>query len=97
VKRARFLAEARRELLGEVAYYENQRKGVGAQFRRAVEKAASLAVAFPLAGSPCAAETRKIVVKGFPFFLVYRPEGTGIVVFAVVHTRRDPEYWLDRT
>jgi plasmid stabilization system protein ParE len=94
--RVRLVAEARREFLAEVTYYEKSRPGLGGQFRKAVEKASSLAAAFPLAGSPCAAETRRIIVKGFPFSVVYRPIGTEIVVFALAHFRRDPEYWLGR-
>ena len=94
--RVRFVAEARREFLAEVAYYEKERVGLGDRFRVAVERSASIAAAFPLAGSPCAAETRRVVVKGFPYSVVYRPEGKGIVVFAIAHFRRDPAYWLDR-
>jgi len=87
VKRGRFLPAAQREYLVEIAYYDAQRKGDGGRFQRAVERATSLALSSPLAGAPCAGEARKVVVRGFPFYVVYRPEATGIVVFAVVHTR----------
>lgn len=96
MKRVRFLAEARREFLAEVAYYEKLQAGLGGRFRAAVEKSTSIATAFPLAGSPCASETRRVIVKGFPFSVVYRPEDAGVVVFAVAHFRRHPEYWLAR-
>jgi toxin ParE1/3/4 len=96
VKRARFLAEARREFRAEVAYYEKLQAGLGGRFRAADEKSTSIATALPLAGSPCTSETPRVIVKGFPFSVVYRPEGVGVVVFAVAHFRRQPEFWLAR-
>ncbi len=36
-------------------------------------------------------------VRGFPFTLFYRPEGDGVVIFAVSHHARRPGYWTDRT
>ena len=97
MKRVTFLAEARREFLAEVAYYEKLQVGLGIRFRTSVEKSTSIAAAFPLAGSACAAGTRRVVIKDFPFSLVYRPEADGIVVFALAHFRRQPEYWLSRS
>jgi len=54
-------------------------------------------LAFPLAGSPSRSNTRRVIVKGFPFSIVYRPESDGIVVFAVAHHARMPYYWRSRT
>jgi toxin ParE1/3/4 len=34
--------------------------------------------------------------KSFPFYLVYRIEPTKIVVVAVAHNRREPNYWRAR-
>ena len=96
MRQIRFLEEARSEFLAEVVYYEKLQRGLGGRFQAAVEKATSIAVAFPLAGSPSASETRRVIAKGFPFFVVYRPEGNEIVVFAVAHFRRKPDYWRER-
>ena len=96
MKHARFVAGARLEFLAEVAYYNETQPGLGSRFTTAVEKATARALAFPLAGSPSVAGTRRVVLKGFPFSLFYRPEGDGIVIFAVSHHARRPGYWLDR-
>lgn len=96
MKRARFIAEARREFLAEIAFYNEARPGLGARFTFAVEEAAARAVAFPLAGSPSVANTRRVILKDFPFSLFYRPEDDGIVIFAVVHHARRPGYWVGR-
>jgi toxin ParE1/3/4 len=94
---ARFIAPARLEFLQEVAYYNKQGAGLGAAFAQEVEYATARALAFPGAGTPATKSTRRVYVKRFPFFVVYRPSKEGIVVFAVAHVSRHPEYWLSRT
>lgn len=96
MKQVRFVAPARREFLSEVAYYNGQGLGLGARFAAAVEEATMRAVAFPHAGSPSSLSTRRVFVKGFPFAVVYRPDAEGMVVFAVAHHSRRPEYWQHR-
>ena len=96
MKRARFIAAARLEFLAEVIYYSEVEAGLGARFTAAVEEAAARALAFPQSGSPSRSNTRRVLVNGFPFSLVYRPEHDGIVVFAVAHHARRPYYWQSR-
>ena len=96
MKRAHFIAPARREFLGEVAYYSSQEPGLGARFAAAVEEATARAVAFPFTGSPASKSTRRVFVKDFPFAVVYRPDEIGIVIFALAHHARRPEYWQSR-
>jgi len=85
MKRARFVAAARRELLAEVAYYSEVEPGLRKHFTKAIEEATARALTFPQAGSPSAANTRRVMVKGFPFSIIYRPDDTGIIIFAVAH------------
>jgi toxin ParE1/3/4 len=96
VKRARFVAAARREFLFEIVYYERERRGLGARFAAAVEEAIVRAVNCPLAGSVLSKNVRRVFLKDFPFAVVYRPEEDGIRVFAVVHHSRRPGYWMSR-
>lgn len=96
MKRARFIAAARREFLAEVVYYNRQEPGLGVRFAAAVEEATARAVAFPLTGSPASKNTRRVFVKDFPFAVVYRSDENGIVIFALAHHSRRPEYWQPR-
>jgi plasmid stabilization system protein ParE len=96
VKRARFIAPARREFLAEIAYYNGKEPGLGARFAAAVEDATARAVAFPLTGSPASKNTRRVFIKDFPFALVYRPDENGITIFALAHHSRRPDYWQPR-
>ncbi|MHA4867609.1 type II toxin-antitoxin system RelE/ParE family toxin [Duganella sp. PWIR1] len=93
---ARFLPEAEDELMKEVAYYSNAGSGLGAKFQLAVEEAVKLAAAKPEAGTPAQNGTRRRIIKGFPFSVVYRPSDTEILIVALAHHRRKPGYWLGR-
>lgn len=94
--RVRLIAHARREFLKEVAYYENIREGLGRRFHTAAAAAFKKAAEAPFSGKPGVAETRRILVRGFPFAVVYIPFETEVVVYAVGHLSRKPEYWLGR-
>jgi plasmid stabilization system protein ParE len=96
VSQARFLEEAEAEFLKEVQYYANVQASGAERFRAAIEEATARALAFPMAGLSYLARTRRVFVKGYPFFLVYRPEAAGVVVLAVVHESRRPGYWMSR-
>ena len=96
MSRARFIAEARLEFLAEVIYYSEAETGLGTRFAAAVEEATARALAFPQAGSPGRCNTRRVLVNGFPFAVIYRPEPDGIVIFAVTHHARRPYYWQSR-
>jgi plasmid stabilization system protein ParE len=96
VSRAQFTSPARREYLTEIAYYTSIEPSLGARFAESVEAAVARAVAFPRAGSPSASDTRQLLVQGFPFSLVYREETGGIVILAIAHLARLPEYWQPR-
>jgi len=96
VKQALFLAAAREELLAEVAYYNEAQTGLGLRFAAAVELATARALTFPLSGTPAAAGTRRMIVRGFPYSVFYRTQEDGIVVFAVAHHARRPGYWAGR-
>lgn len=92
----RFLPDAEAELLKEVAYFSAAGTGLGVKFQRAMESAVNMAVANPTGGAPSTGGTRRRLVKGFPFSVVYRASETEILVVAVVHHRRRPGYWVSR-
>ena len=92
----RFLPDAELELLREVAYYAKARSGVGMRFQAAVEAAAKLAMAHPLGGAPSFADTRSVLVRGFPFSLVYRATPDEVLVVAIAPHRKRPQYWASR-
>ena len=96
MKQTRFLEEAEAEFLKEVEYYAKVQPRGAERFRGAIEEATARALAFPMAGLTYLTGTRRVFVKGYPFFLVYEPDPEGVVVLAVVHEARRPGYWQSR-
>ncbi|MGE3271958.1 MAG: type II toxin-antitoxin system RelE/ParE family toxin [Chloroflexota bacterium] len=95
--RVRFDEAAREELLVETAYNARQQPGLAARFVQSVEDTVARIVAFPHAGTPGPAHTRRAHISDFPFSVVYRVEDDEIVVFALAHHARRPGYWRDRS
>jgi len=50
----------------------------------------------PNIAGPHVAETRRYVMRRFPFTVVYREQERIIEVIAVAHGRRKPGYWKER-
>ena len=80
----------------EIAYYMGKELSLGFRFANAVEEAAARAATFPDSGSPATKDTRHVFLKGFPFSVVYRSDKSGILIFALAHHSRQPEYWHSR-
>lgn len=96
MRRVRFSAEARKELIHETRYYEKAREGTGKRFRLQVEAATERALAFPRSGIPGPSSTRRMLVKGFPFSVVYEDDAEGVFIHAIAPFRRRPDYWVGR-
>ena len=94
--RPRFLPAAEADLLNQIIYYSNAREGLGIKFQVAVAAAVKKAAASPDSGAPSPKGTRRRLVKGFPFSVMYRASDIELLVVAVAHHRRQPEYWSSR-
>lgn len=92
MKEIRFIDEARIEFLAAVTYHEQIERGLGVRFRNVVEAASALAARLPNAGSQWKHGTRRVFTKNFPFSIVNRVKKDAIVILAVAHFRRRPEY-----
>jgi plasmid stabilization system protein ParE len=45
---------------------------------------------------PYLANTRRYLLRRFPFFVVFREANDRVQILAVAHARRRPGYWFDR-
>jgi plasmid stabilization system protein ParE len=91
-----FAPAARAELADAYRRYRRENPEVAAEFQIAINHAIESIVTRPQWTSPHLAGTRRFLVRGFTFGIVYRAMGTRIRILAVAHTRRRPGYWLDR-
>jgi plasmid stabilization system protein ParE len=96
VSQVPFHPAAEEEFLEAVAAYEAERPGLGAEFLAEVERATRRIISFPAHGSPYLAGTRRIVLRRFPYSVVYRRKSGDSLVVAIAHQRRKPGYWRNR-
>ena len=88
--------EASDELAEATAYPSNQSPRAAESFLADVANAKVLLPQFPRIGTPLHANFRRLLLRTFPYQLVYRIEGDHIVVYALAHQRRRPGYWKKR-
>jgi len=96
MKPVRFLLPAEFELLDGAKYYEAQASGLGASFLEATELAVMDLATHPESWTVVRAPIRRRLIRRFPFGLLYRDDPEEIVVLAVMHLRRQPDYWRNR-
>ncbi len=96
---AEFLHDAEIEMVAAAEWYEKRRKGIGARFLLEVEKCIERISMHPLSGTTVRArggrEVRALLLPSFPYRIVYKP-AADVLVVAIAHTSRRPNYWLKR-
>lgn len=91
-----FLDEARVELPLASGRYEEEVQGLGSDLIHEVVHAVGRLVTFPRQGGPHLAGTRRLVLRRFPFDLVYLDDPDKLVIVAIAHHKRSPGYWRRR-
>lgn len=92
-----FHPEAEAEFLAAVDWYEERSAGLGADFAAEIYAAIQRALVMPLAWPAVDGEIRRVLANRFPYGVLYAPRGSSIHILAVMHLRRHPEYWRDRS
>jgi plasmid stabilization system protein ParE len=93
----RFLAEAETELDDAVAYYEAQLPGLGRDFAAEVQVGIARIEEYPEAWQLLGPRVRRYRLNRFPYGLLYAVLDNEIVIVAVMHLHRKPDYWQART
>lgn len=91
-----FHPEAEAELLEVARYYEEQAPGLGEEFLGEIERVLAVLKTHPEIGAPAESGTRRAFTRRFPYAVVYLPESSRIVVVAIAHFHRHPDYWRRR-
>lgn len=94
----RSIQPASEEFTEAVHWYEERRSGLGAEFFDAVSATMALIAERPEIGTAIGAggSTRRMLVGSFPYQVVYHLTRTEIVIVAVAHLKRRPNYWKGR-
>ena len=84
------------EMLDAARYYELQASGLGEDFLDKVESALQDIRSHPERWPIMRSNIRRRLIHRFPFGLLYHIDLDEVVVVAVMHLRRHPDYWLNR-
>jgi len=95
------LDEAEDELIEAQRWYETQRPGLGQEFRSAIDEAMERLLKTPFAASPivnvpASTGARRVLVKRFPYSIVFIDYNDDLWVVAFAHHHRRPGYWRER-
>ena len=78
-------------------WYEAQRAGLGHEFVAAAQKLVDAIAERPLGFPIVRRNTRRGLLRRFPYAIYFRVYGETIVVVACMHGRRNPRRWQART
>ena len=77
-------------------WYERQRVGLGEEFLSAVDAALQDLAAHPAAYAVIHRQTRRALLRRFPYAIFYRLYDENVIVIACMHGRRNPRRWKGR-
>lgn len=93
-----FLKVAEAELDDAFDYYESVQSDLGFKFLAEVEFSISRMVRFPLSYQKTGKYSRRCLVQKFPYGVIYQPRQiqNEILIVAISHLHRMPDYWSSR-
>jgi plasmid stabilization system protein ParE len=91
-----FLPGARLDFDASFDWYAARSSMAAERFSNAVEAAVARISQYPEQFAGIDTRHRECIVKRFPFRIVFRVEANRIVVVAVAHAKRRPNYWAGR-
>ena len=94
--KVRFISPANNELDEAILYYDHQLPGLGFRFFQEIAASVERIRFMPEAWTKIGERTRRCILKGFPYALLYVIEPEEILITAVAHLHRDPEHYKDR-
>jgi toxin ParE1/3/4 len=101
MKRVRPHHEAEAELTDAIAWYEREREGLGREFWDEVQRTIALisenaTIGGLVARARVSLPTRRLPLRRFPYFVIYRERPHDIQLVAIAHMNRRPGYWRAR-
>ena len=87
---------AEAEYQGALEWYPERSSQAAARFEIAFDRAIEFIRSQPTMFPRCDPVHRFILLKRYPYSLIYRVDGDSVRVIAVAHTKRRPGYWSQR-
>jgi plasmid stabilization system protein ParE len=90
------LPSAEMDLAETRDWYDARRPGLADEFMGAVDEAMDTIATFPEGFRVIFEDVRRTRTGKFPYYIYYFIHEQMIIVFAVLHERRDPQTWINR-
>ncbi len=84
------------ELADAIRFYELEFPGLGLRFKKEVKKALIRIREYPLAWPIEKGEILRYIMHKFPYKILFSIENELILIIAIAHLHRKPNYWIDR-
>lgn len=94
--RLEFHPEAESEFSETVSQYEAILPGLGERFADEISRITGLILEHPDIGTSVDPKVRRLLLHRFPFAIYYSHEADHVLIAAVAHQRRHPDYWKSR-
>ena len=91
-----FLPEALCEAEEATRYYQSCDADLGVRFRSQIETLCELIVREPLLWNERRGGFRRVNLSGFPYYIAYFIRENRLLIAAVAHASRHPDYWKRR-
>jgi plasmid stabilization system protein ParE len=91
-----FLPEATAEVECVTGDYEARVPDLGVRFREAVESACVAIVQHPFLWRERPGGYRRVNLPGFPYYIAFILRQERVLIIAVAHASRHPDYWRSR-
>jgi plasmid stabilization system protein ParE len=92
----RYLPLAREELNEAASFYGARVPGLGAAFLDDVDRSIEMMCGNPRIGAAAGRTFRKLLVRRFPYSIIYALRDEELVIVAIAHQRKRPGYWRRR-
>ena len=91
-----YLKLAKLEFHDSIKYYEQQEKGLGKKFSNDIQTSINRIKNFPNSYQKVSNQIRRCTLHRFPYNILYLFEEDTILIIAIAHQHRIPDYWVDR-
>ncbi|MGB5735533.1 MAG: type II toxin-antitoxin system RelE/ParE family toxin [Thiohalocapsa sp.] len=92
----RYHEAAEAKLYDALGFLELRTKGLGRRLLNEVRRTAARIAEFPLLGAESRPGVRKLPVYTFRYSLIYALDDHSVLILAVAHASRRPDYWTGR-
>jgi len=91
-----FLDIAQNELDDTFEYYEYQQAELGYRFVQEIYNTLTLIKEYPSAWTQNSENTRRCLVRSFPYGVIYQIRENFILIVAIANLHKEPNYWTNR-